>query len=419
MAEEAGIHLLALDTAAARDGLAAWHDPALWHRSKQEITPAAAPAFGELAARLLAAAQGRSAKCLVLDLDNTIWGGVVGDDGLAGIALGQGSALGEGFLAVQAYAKALAARGIILAVCSKNDEANAWEPFDKHPEMLLRRADIASFKANWQDKAANLRAIAAELNIGLDSLVFLDDNPFERNQVRAELPQVAVPEVPDDPALVPAVLADAGYFESLAITAEDRERAAQYQANRARESFAATASDMPAYLRSLEMRLHWRRFDPVDLTRTTQLINKTNQFNLTTRRYSEAEVQAVITDPAALGLTFRLTDRFGDNGIIGIIVAHLQPDGDAVIDTWLMSCRVLGRGVEVTMLNILAAQAAALGAARLIGDYRPTAKNAMVRDHYEKLGFSPLSREPDGASRATLSLRDYTPLESFIALVQG
>ncbi len=199
-ADQAGVDLLALDDRLSADGIRQWHDPVLWHRAKQEVTPTAAPFYGDMVARLLAAQQGRSSKCLVLDLDNTLWGGVIGDDGLEGIVLGQGSAHGEAFVGFQKYALDLSKRGVILAVCSKNDEANAFLPFDKHPEMILRRTDIACFVANWSDKAANIRQIAHQLNIGLDSLVFVDDNPFERNLVRDELPMVAVPEVSADPS---------------------------------------------------------------------------------------------------------------------------------------------------------------------------------------------------------------------------
>ncbi len=420
MADAAGVDLVALDDAARRDGLAAWHDPALWHRSKQEVSPAVAPSYGELVARLIAARQGRSYKCLVLDLDNTLWGGVIGDDGLDGIVLGQGSALGEGFTAVQEYAKDLARRGVILAVSSKNDEANAHEPFDKHPEMVLRHADIASFRANWDDKAANIRAVAAELNIGLDSLVFLDDNPFERNLVREQLPMVAVPEVPDDdPARVPPVLADAGYFESLAITAEDRERTAQYQENRARDQLKATATDLEGYLRALDMRMVWNRFDSLGQQRVVQLINKTNQFNLTTRRHDEAAVSAIMADPKSFGLQIRLLDRFGDNGIIAIVIGRMLDDDAVNIDTWLMSCRVLGRQVEPTTLNLVAEQARALGAKRLIGEYIPTKKNGMVREHYAKLGFTSLAIREDGGSVAVLDLAQFTPAPTFIHVTEG
>ncbi len=419
-ADARGVDLVAVDHAAARDGLSAWHDPALWHRSKQEVTPARAPAYGELVGRIIAARQGRSYKCLVLDLDNTLWGGVIGDDGMDGIVLGQGSPLGEGFTSVQEYAKELARRGVILAVSSKNDEANALEPFEKHPEMVLRRGDIASFQANWSDKAANIRAIAADLNIGLDALVFLDDNPFERNFVREQLPMVAVPEVPDDdPALVPGVLADAGYFESLGITAEDLERTAQYQENRARADLQASAGDMESYLRALDMRMVWNRFDAVGKQRVVQLINKTNQFNLTTRRHTDADVSAIMADPRSFGLQIRLLDRFGDNGIIAIVIGRTTALDTITIDTWLMSCRVLGRGVERTTLNLVVDQARALGATRLIGEYVPTKKNGMVRDHYAKLGFAPLSHDESGASTAVLELTAFEPAKTFIDVTEG
>jgi FkbH-like protein len=419
LADAGGVEVLAIDDAVARDGLAAWHDSAMWHRAKQEISPKAAPMYGELLGRILGALQGKSYKCLVLDLDNTLWGGVVGDDGLAGLVLGQGSALGEAFAAFQDYARALSRRGVILAVCSKNDEANALEPFEKHPEMVLRRGDIACFVANWSNKADNLRSIAQQLNIGLDALVFVDDNPFERNLVRAELPMAAVPEVGDDPVSYAQTLADAGYFESTVISAEDRERSAQYQSNRLRESLKETATDLPSYLRGLEMVLLWRRFDAVGLTRIVQLINKTNQFNLRTQRYGEAEVRAVIDDPNAFGLQLRLTDRFGDNGIIAIVIGKLQAGGDLLIDTWLMSCRVLGRQVEQATLNLVAQEALRLGAKRLVGEYLPTAKNAMVRDHYERLGFTVVSREADGSSRSVLELDGFVPEQNFIAMQEG
>ena len=350
---------------AARDGLAAWHDGGLWLRAKQEITPAAAPLYGDLAMRIVAAKLGRSHKCLVLDLDNTLWGGVIGDDGMDGIVLGQGTAMGEAFVAFQEYARELSRRGVILAVCSKNDETNALEPFDTHPEMVLRRGDIASFVANWADKAANLRAIAAELNIGLDSLVFVDDNPAERALVRQELPMVAVPEVGDDPAFYAQIITAAGYFEGLAITQDDRERSGQYQGNRLRDTLRASATDLPSYLRGLEMTLVARPFDRLGQSRTVQLINKTNQFNLTTRRYTEQDVRAVMGDARAFGLQLRLLDRFGDNGIIAVVIGRMQDDADLLIDTWLMSCRVLGRQVESATLNLIVEQARRLGASPL------------------------------------------------------
>jgi FkbH-like protein len=419
LADAEDVALLAVDAWAARTGLAAWFDPGLWHRSKQEISPAAAPLYGDLVGRIVAAAQGRSFKCLVLDLDNTVWCGVVGDDGLEGLVLGQGNAVGEAFSAFQTYCRDLSRRGVILAVCSKNDEARALEPFDKHPEMVLKRSDIACFVANWTDKAANIRAIAEQLNIGLDSLVFVDDNPFERTLVREELPMVAVPEFGDDPTMYAQIIADGGYFEGLTITGEDRARGAQYQGNQLREQSRASQTDLPSYLRSLDMQLIWRGFDRIGLQRTVQLINKTNQFNLTTRRVTEADVLGVMEDSNAIGLQLRLTDRFGDNGIIAIVTGRLSDAGDMLVDTWLMSCRVLGRQVERTTLNLLAAQAKSLGASRLVGEYIPTAKNAMVRDHYENLGFTVVERDDSGRSRAVLDLAAYEAPKTFIDVKEG
>jgi FkbH-like protein len=414
-ADQFGVELLALDTRVARDGLSAWYDPALWHRSKQEVSPQAGPMYGDLVARLLAAKAGRSFKCLVLDLDNTLWGGVIGDDGLDGIVLGQGSPLGEAHVAMQEYARELSWRGVILAVCSKNDEANALEAFERHPEMVLKRSDIACFKANWNDKAQNLRAIAAEINIGMDSLVFLDDNPAERALVRRELPMVGVPEVGDDPSYYPLALANGGYFEGISVTAEDLERTRQYQANIARGALKASAADMPSYLRSLEMEFIWQRFNAVDLQRIVQLINKTNQFNLTTRRYDENAVRAIMADPRAVGLQLRLVDRFGDNGVIGIIIGRAESE-DFVIDTWLMSCRVLGRQVEAATLNLIVEEAKAMGAKRLVGEYRPTKKNGMVKDHYAKLGFAVASNSDEDSRRSILELSDFEPAEVFMTV---
>lgn len=418
-ADSAGVHVLALDDRAAADGVAAWHDATLWHHAKQEISPGAAPMYGELVARLLAALRGLSAKCLVLDLDNTLWGGVIGDDGMDGIVLGQGSAAGEAFAAFQDYARELSRRGVILAVCSKNDAANAWEPFDSHPEMVLRRGDISAFVANWSDKAGNIRAIAETLNIGLDSLVFVDDNPFERELVRRELPMVRVPELGEDAAGYARTIADAGYFEAVAVTEEDRARTGQYIGNQARDALRESATDLEGYLRGLEMQLVWRRFDRVGLQRTVQLINKTNQFNLTTRRYAEADVLAVMDDKRAFGLQLRLLDRFGDNGVIAIVIGRLDDAGVCEIDTWLMSCRVLGRQVEATTLNLVAEMARALGARRLVGVYAPTKKNGMVRDHYERLGFSVTERGEDGGSRAVLELAGWAAAPTFIHVVEG
>ena len=407
-ADRDGVDILALDDRCRRDGLDAWHQPSLWFKAKQEVSYAAAPLYGDLVARQVAARQGRSSKALVLDLDNTLWGGVIGDDGLNGIILGQGGASGESFLALQAFAKDLARRGIILAVCSKNDEANAKLPFTDHPEMILRLPDIACFVANWDDKASNIKRIARELNIGLDAIVFVDDNPFERNLVRAELPDVAVPEVSEEPALVARGLADAGYFESLGLTQDDLRRTDQYRANAERAELAADTTDLDGYLRGLDMRLVWRRFDEGGRARIVQLINKTNQFNLMTRRLTDQDVTALMEAPDAFGLQLRLLDRFGDNGMISVVTC--RHEGEAVaIENWLMSCRVLGRQVETATLGLVAAEAQARGARRLIGTFRPTAKNAMVAEHYRRLGFALHATADDGATTWLLDLEQYRP----------
>ena len=403
-AAEAGVDVFSVDRLALEHGLRAWHDPALWYRAKQEIHPAAAALYGEGIARLLGAARGRSAKALVLDLDGTLWGGVLGDDGLHDIVLGQGSAPGEAHLAVQAYALALKNRGIPLAVCSKNDEATALEPFLHHPDMLLRRDDIAVFVANWTDKATNLRTIAGRLNLGLDALVFLDDNPAERALIRRELPEIHVPELPEDPALFVPTLAAAGYFEATHLTAEDAGRAASYAALCAaghaalctRDSHKTSPVDLTGYLESLGMLLTAQPIDELSLRRAAQLVNKTNQFNLTTHRLPEAELRARALGPAAGGwitLVCRLTDRLADHGLIAVLIARLRGTGtqrEVLIEGWLMSCRVLGRQVEDACFNLLAERAIAAGARRLLGLYRPTAKNAQVRNLYPHLGFTPL-----------------------------
>ncbi len=384
-------------------GVDRWHDAAHWHSAKLPFDPDLVPLYADIIARTIAAIRGTTRKCLVLDLDNTVWGGVIGDDGVDGIALGQGSASGEAFLAVQQTALMLRERGIVLAVCSKNDDDIARRPFRDHPDMLLKEGHIAAFVANWGDKATNLRAIAAALNIGLDALVFLDDNPVERAQVRRELPMVAVPELPADPALYPRALLAAGYFETVGFAQEDRDRADQYRANAERAAFAGT-SDMAGYLASLDMVADFRPFDSVNRARIAQLINKSNQFNLTTRRHSEAEVAALETDPTKMTLQVRLVDRFGDNGMICVVIVDRTT---WEIDTWLMSCRVLGRRLEEAVLGQVVRAAQAAGASVLTGRFIPSAKNKMVAHHYERLGFAMTGADADGQTRWALELANY------------
>jgi FkbH-like protein len=376
-------------------GLATWHDPMQWNLAKIPFALECVPLYTDHVGRVLGALRGKSRRVLVLDLDNTVWSGVIGDDGLEGIVVGQGEATGEAHLELQAAALTLRNRGVVLAVSSKNDEDVARLPFQKHPDMLLREEHIAVFQANWKDKATNLTAIAEELSLGIDAMAFVDDNPFERNFVRDSVPKVGVPEMPEDPALYARTLFAAGLFESLTLSSEDLKRSEFYQDNARRATLQKQVGNLQEYLASLEMELTILPFDAVGRSRITQLINKSNQFNLTTRRYTEAEVEALEHDPNAHGLQIRLRDRFGDNGMISVVVCRSESE-DWLIDTWLMSCRVLGRGVEMAVLKELTETARRLGMRRLIGRYIPTERNTMVRDHYATLGFKLLEEKPNG-----------------------
>jgi FkbH-like protein len=284
--------------------------------------------------------------------------------------------------------------------------------------MVLRRDDLAFFIANWNDKPVNLRSIAAELNIGADSLVFVDDSAFERALVRHAVPEIAVPELPDDPVAYARTLSDAGYFEAVTVTAEDRERSAAYLHNRNRKLALANSESLDDYLLSLDMQLVWRPVDNLGLQRAVQLIGKTNQFNLTGRLYNDSEIAALMTDSRVLILQFRLLDRFGDNGVVAIVIGRIE-EGECIVDTWLMSCRVLGRGVERATLNVMAQLARQRDATRLIGEYIPTDRNQIVAGHYEKLGFEPIADGADGVRRSVLNLNGFVPFDSPVALRQG
>ena len=414
--------MLVLDIARAsqRDGIDVWFDVGRWLQGKLEIAPQAAPLYGDLAARILGAQRGLSKKCLVLDLDNTLWGGVIGDDGLDGIVLGEGSAAGEAHLALQHYAKQLKERGVVLAVCSKNDAKIAEAAFRDHPEMVLRRSDFAAFQANWDDKAQNLKAIAARLNIGIDSLVFVDDNPIERARVRQSLPMVAVPELPEDPAHYVRCLAEAGYFEAIAFTAEDRDRAQSYAANAEREALLGSAESMEDFLRGLAMTAVYGPFTAVDHARVVQLINKTNQFNTTTRRYAGDEIARIMEEPDAVTLQFRLLDRVGDNGLVSTMILRPTPDDDEAleIENWVMSCRVFGRELEYEAMNIAVEAAKERGARTLVADYIPTPKNDVISRLYPSLGFTKVdSPTPaNGATRWALDLADYVTRKTHIVV---
>ena len=399
-----------------RIGGLASRDERSWFESKQPCSPALMVEVAREVAHLMISTKRATKKVLALDLDNTLWGGVIGDDGLDGIELGDTSPRGEAFKAFQKYIASLKERGVLLTVCSKNDHAKAAEPFEKHPEMVLRMEDIVSFKANWEPKADNLRLMAAELNLGLDSFVFVDDNPAEIEIVRQFAPEVTTILLGPDPAGYVAQLQDCRLFEPRAITAEDAERTSQYRSDVQRKELQASVTDMDSYLESLQMEAVISEFTPVDVPRLSQLINKSNQFNLTTRRRSEAEVTAVMNDPGHVGYSVRLKDRFGDHGLISIVIG--KKAGETMqIDTWLMSCRVLKRQVEEEVLNELARLAKTKDCARLEGVYLPTAKNEMVRDFYSRMGFS-LMRENGSGREFELNLGAFRAIPTKIKIAR-
>ena len=398
------------------EGLKNWHDTSLWMRSKQEIMPTSAPVYGDIVSNTIAIKRGNVSKCLVLDLDNTIWGGVIGDDGLDGIKIGQGNAISEGYFEFQKYVKNLAKRGIILAVCSKNDHANAIEPFEKHEGMLLKLEDIPCFMANWNDKATNIRNISKNLNIGLDSIVFVDDNPVERDLIRQELPMVNVPEFPDEPAMLPRLISDAGYFDSFSVTVDDLKRINQYNENSKRQKLLSAATDIAAYLKSLEMKMAYRDFDEEGFARIVQLINKTNQFNLTTKRYTENQMREVIDNGKCITIQAKLVDKFGDNGMIAAVIAKPISEDTLEIDTWLMSCRVLGRHVEDACLDLLVSKAINKGYKYLIGRYIATEKNSIVAELFPRLGFVKTENYSDSNNEYILNTENYLEKNKYILI---
>ena len=378
----------------AQVGQAVWFRPSYWYGFHMAVSPAASVAVGHNVAAIIKSTYGKSKKCLVLDLDNTLWGGVIGDDGLQNLILGKDHPVGEAYLDFQRYVKNLNRRGILLAVCSKNDEENAKEGFS-HPDSILKLEDFSAFKANWNPKPENLREIAAELNIGLDSLVFVDDNPAERALVEKQLPEVAVPNVGSDISLFTEILEQERYFEAHKIVQDDLRRSTYYSSNTERSANQSKFSNYGEFLACLEMTAEIAPFRSVYLERITQLINKTNQFNLTTRRYTGAEVETIAQDPASLTLYGRLADKFGDNGLVSVLMGQVA-DQILTLDLWLMSCRVLKREMEFAMFDALVEQCQARGIRRIVGVYIPSKKNGMVAGHYAGLGFSAISGSAEG-----------------------
>ena len=406
-----------LNSVAATIGLNHWFDWSRWFSYKILTTPEANLAIARSVAAMILAIRGTSKKCLVLDLDNTLWGGVIGDDGLEKIQIGKETALAEAYAAFQEYCLALRNRGVLLAVCSKNNEEVARSGFT-HPSSILKLEHFSAFRANWDPKHDNLRSIALELNLGLDSFVFIDDNPAERALVAAQLPEVTVPEVGDDVALYPDILQAGRYFEAISLSAEDFSRAELYEKNALRSAAQVTFNNYGEYLDSLEMTAEIEPFKALYLDRITQLLNKTNQFNLTTRRYTLAEIERIAGSPEYVALYGKLKDAFGDNGLISAIVGH-QRGSDLDIDLWIMSCRVLKREMELAMLDTLVEACRERGVTRLLGSYLPTPKNGLVADHYKTLGFSLIAEEEGGGSRWSLDLDGYIPKSTHIRISQA
>jgi FkbH-like protein len=389
-----GIHVLDYDSLVGRYGRERWHDERKWLTVRLPIAAECLPYMVMEWMRFLHPLSGRVAKALVVDLDNTLWGGVIGEDGMAGIRLGT-EYPGAAFQELQRALLDLHQRGILLAICSKNNLNDAREALDRHPGMILSPSHFAAMRINWQDKAQNLREIASELNIGVDAIAFLDDNPIERQQVRSLLPEVHVIDVPHDPMQYARIVRDCPMFERLSVSQEDLDRGKMYQAQRDREELQQTLTSREDFYRSLQQEAEIATVTPETLARVAQLTNKTNQFNLTTRRYSEQEISQLSSKPGWDVYSIKVRDRFGDNGLVGVAITHTE-NSICEIDTFLLSCRVIGRTVETALLWFLAEHAREQGARSLHGWFLPTKKNAPARDFYASHGFVPAPRNGEG-----------------------
>ena len=371
------------------------------------------PLVAQKTVDILKVLNGKLKKCVILDLDNTVWGGIIGDDGIENIQIGS-LGIGKAFTEFQYWIKKLKNRGIIVAVCSKNTESIAKEPFEKHPDMVLRLEDISVFMANWENKADNIRAIQRILNIGFDSMVFLDDNPFERNLVRENIPQITVSELPEDPAEYLEYLYTLNLFETNTFSDEDKERTKLYQIEAQRVVTKQKFTNEDDFLKSLDMISVVASFTKFNIPRVAQLSQRSNQFNLRTVRYTESDIENLAKSNDYVTFAFTLEDKFGDNGLIAVVVLKKNSETDLFIESWFMSCRVLKRGMENFMLNTLVTYAKTNGFERIIGEYIPTPKNEIVKDHYQNLGFEqendfwflPLKAYKERTNYITLKLQE-------------
>ena len=403
---------------AARIGLDSWYDRNFWYAYKFSLSYVAIPQLAFSVANLIKVNLGKSKKCLILDLDNTLWGGVIADEGVNGIKIGKETPLAEAYTEFQQYVLLLKKRGVILAACSKNDEENAKAGFS-HPDSILKVEDFVSFKANWQEKHLNIMEIAKEINIGLDSMVFIDDNPMERQIVRENLQMVTVPEIDsDDVSSYVRIIDQAGYFDLIGISEDDLYRNQSYASNIQRNEVKKQFVSYEEFLKSLDMTAEISSFQPIYLERIAQLTNKTNQFNLTTKRYTYSEIEEISKDNNYITLCGRLKDKFGDNGLVSIIIGKKEHNV-LHIHLWLMSCRVLKRGMENAMFSMLIKKIKEEKLTEIIGYYYKTQKNAMVDSLYQKLGFELIGKNNEDTIWKLRIEKNYICKNEFINIIKG
>lgn len=383
-------------------------DAALYYHAKMSVSMDALPYLAKAVIDVVNAMDGKIKKCVILDLDDTLWGGIIGDDGMGGIEIGE-YGKGHVFTNLQRWIKQLKDCGIILAVCSKNEADIAREPFEKHEEMILRLSDISIFVANWNDKASNIKMIQESLNIGMDSMVFLDDNPVERNLVKEKCPDIEVPELPKDPALWLDFLQRKNYFETASYTGSGSDRTKLYQREFERKSHQQSFETIDDYLQNLMMEGRAKAFEPVKYPRIAQLTQRTNQFNLRTVRYTEDDIKRLAEDKGFITLYYTLKDKFGDYGLVSVVILKKTSEKELFVDTWLMSCRVFKRGMEEFVMNHVVQTAKENGFETISSQYIPTKKNQMVKDIYEAMGFN-----RDGENLFHLDLDTFKTAKTYI-----
>lgn len=397
-------------------GLERWHELRHWHLYKYAMSVSAIPEFAYSLSNIICSVMGKNKKVLALDLDNTLWGGVIGDDGQSGIEIGHETHEGQSFLALQKYIKAHKELGVLLTVCSKNDPENALDGLN-HPDGVLKPSDFTLIKANWNEKSLNLEETARELNLLPESFVFADDNPVECDIVKAQVPEIMTINFENPEECIRAI-DKCGYFEVTNLSADDAKRGEMYAANAQRAAAEKKFASYDDFLASLEMSAVIGEFDPVHIPRITQLTNKSNQFNCTTKRYTQTEMETVAASPDYIRLCGRLTDKFGDNGIVSVVIGEKR-GSELHIDLWLMSCRVLKRGMEYAMINRLVEEAQKAGVAEIFGYYYPTKKNAMVKELFGDFGFAKISEDDDGNTVWKLEVNGFSPKKIFIDIKEN